>query len=118
MLKYHLSASGKKIAELTDKKLIINEPEDILDLFAMIGQDHCDNLVIHDTAISKDFFNLRTGFAGEMLQKFSNYRVKLAITGDFSKYLGKSLIDFIRECNRGNLIYFVSSVEDAVARLG
>ena len=34
--------------------------------------------------------NLRTGVAGEMLQKFINYGVKLAILGDVSDYAAAS----------------------------
>ena len=118
MLKYHKSASGKVIAELTDDAETIAGTGDILDLIADIGQNDCDSLIIRDSAINKNFFDLKTGFAGEILQKFSNYRFRLAITGDFSKYPGKSLRDFIWECNRGNLIFFVSSEEEALARLG
>ena len=118
MIIYHKSASGRLIAELTDDAEMIPETVDILDLIAEIGQNNCDSLIIHDSAINKDFFDLKTGFAGEILQKFSNYRVRLAITGDFSKYPGKSLKDFMRECNRGNLIFFIPSVGEAFDRLG
>jgi hypothetical protein len=118
MIEYHKTASGKLIAELADDVLKIHEVGDILDLIAEIGQNDCSDLIIHDSAINKDFFDLKTGFAGEILQKFSNYRVRLAITGDFSKYPGKSLKDFVRECNRGNLIFFVPSVGKAFDRLG
>jgi hypothetical protein len=55
--------------------------------------------------------------AGDILQKFSNYRVKLAIVGDFIKYQNKSLQDFIRESNKGNTIFFVDNVESAFKRL-
>ena len=59
---------------------------------------------------------LRTGLAGEVLQKFINYHVKVAIVGDYSQYTSKSLRAFIYESNRGNDIYFLSSVEEAVAK--
>ena len=38
--------------------------------------------------------------AGEILQKFSNYRVRLAIVGDFTPYSSKSIKDFIYESNK------------------
>ena len=117
MIKYHKSASGKVIAELTDDTEKIKETGDILDMIAEIGQNDCNDLIIRDSALNKDFFDLKTGFAGEILQKFSNYRVRLAITGDFSKYPGKSLKDFIRECNRGNQIFFVPSAVEALISL-
>lgn len=118
MIKYHKSSTGKLIAELTDNKVKIAEVGDILDLIAEIGQHGCNAMIINESSLNKDFFDLKTRFAGEILQKFSNYRVQLAITGNFSKYPGKSLRDFIRECNRGNQIFFVASIPEALNRLG
>ena len=63
------------------------------------------------------FPKLQTGLAGDILQKFSNYRVKLAIVGDFSKYKSKSLHDFIRESNKGNRIFFAKNINDAMIKL-
>jgi len=39
---------------------------------------------LNKSAICDDFFDLSTGLAGEILQKFVNYHVKIAIVGDFS----------------------------------
>ncbi len=117
MIKYHKTSSGKNVAELTDNTEKIAEVGDILDLIAETGQRDCNDIIINESSLNKDFFDLKTGFAGEILQKFSNYRIRLAITGDFSKYPGKSLGDFIRECNRGNQIFFVGSTPEALARL-
>lgn len=60
------------------------------------------------------FFDLKSGIAGDILQKFSTYRVRLAIVGDFSKYRSKSLNDFVYESNKGRHINFVNSTADAV----
>jgi len=46
------------------------------------------------------------------------YKAQLVIIGEFSKYQGKSLKDFIYESNKGKLINFLDSVELAVDRLG
>src|SRR6187549_3674319 len=35
-------------------------------------------LLIDESQLGPDFFDLRTGLAGEVLQKFTNYRVRLA----------------------------------------
>lgn len=52
---------------------------------------------------------LKTGIAGDVLQKFSNYRVRLVIVGGFSKYPGTSIRDFIYESNKGMLVNFLDS---------
>ena len=51
------------------------------------------------------------------MQKFINYRKKIAIVGDYSKYTSKPLKDFIYESNKGNSIYFVPGIDDAVLKL-
>jgi len=101
--KYNKTNNNSIIAELTDNKFSINVTQDALDLMGNLGSSDCTKIIIQERNLHKDFFNLKTGLAGDILQKFSNYRVKLAIIGDFSKYKSKSLQDFIRECNKGNM---------------
>jgi hypothetical protein len=55
--------------------------------------------------------------AGEILQKFSTYRVRLAVVGDISKYTSKSLAQFIFESNNDRQVNFVNSTTEALARL-
>ena len=55
--------------------------------------------------------------AGEILQKFINYRVKAAIYGDYSRYTSKPLRDFIYESNNGRDFFFVAAREEAVEKL-
>jgi hypothetical protein len=76
-----------------------------------------DRIILHEDNITPDFFDLKTGIAGEVLQKFSNYRLRLAIVGNFSKYPGKSIRDFIYESNNGRLVNFVASTEQAIEQL-
>lgn len=75
------------------------------------------SLVVYKESFAEDFFDLKTRFAGEVLQKFSNYHVKLAIVGDFSTYRSKALHDFIYESNKGNLVFWASSLDEALQAL-
>jgi hypothetical protein len=109
--------NSKKIAELISDSIIVNSTQDVLDLLGSLYYQHFDSVIIHEHNIRKDFFDLKTGIAGEMLQKFSNYRFRLAIVGDFSKYTGKSIQDFIFECNKNGHISFVKSVPKALSKL-
>lgn len=63
------------------------------------------------------FSSSGTQLAGEILQKCSNYRIKLAIYGDYSGYTSKPLHDFIYESNLGNDFFFVSAREEALEQL-
>ena len=98
----------------------INNTADLLDIFATVSYtEQCDNIgiVVDKDSLPVEFFDLSTGIAGEMLQKFSNYGVKLAIVGDFSVVKSQSLKAFIRECNRGRHVFFVQNKDQAVEKL-
>jgi hypothetical protein len=60
---------------------------------------------------------LKTGIAGEILQKFSNYRVDLAIIGNLNNHQSKSMKDFIFESNKFGQINFVESKSEALDKL-
>ena len=70
-----------------------------------------------DCSAIESFFRLSTGLAGEVLQKFVNYQMKLAIVGDFDGYTSKPLQDFIRESNEGRQICFQPDEGAALAWL-
>ena len=106
--------NNTKIAEVISEVDIINKIEDGLDLLGNLYYLGFDKIIIHEKDITPDFFDLKNGIAGEILQKFSTYRVRLAIVGDFSKYTSKSLNDFIYESNKGRHINFVSSKTEAI----
>jgi len=114
MIRYHDISDGMRIAEITIESEIINSPQDMLDIMADIGYGGCNNIIIHKQVLHQDFFDLKTGLAGEILQKFSNYRMRLAIVGDYSQITSRSLKDFIRESNNGRTINFVESFDIAV----
>ncbi len=103
-----------KIAEIISDEIVMANTQDALDMMADADYNGARKIIIHEKNINPDFFKLTTGLAGEILQKFVNYKVQLALVGDFSKYQSKPLQDFIKECNNGNQIFFVSDVEKAI----
>ncbi|MFD2245407.1 DUF4180 domain-containing protein [Pontibacter ruber] len=106
--------NNTKIAEVISDATEINNIEDGVNLLGNLYFQDFDKLIIHERNITPDFFDLKNGVAGEILQKFSNYRVRLAIVGDFKKYTGKSITDFIYESNKGKQVNFVSSVTEGL----
>lgn len=106
-----------KIAEIISAEIIIRSPHDGLDLLGNLYYQDFDKIILHQSSLTPDFFDLKNGLAGEILQKFSTYRIRLAIVGDFSVYTSKSLSDFIYESNKGRQVAFVGSVEEALNRL-
>ncbi|MBP1906999.1 hypothetical protein J2Z32_003664 [Paenibacillus turicensis] len=100
----------------TDTK--ITNTQDALDLLASANYHaDCIGVVIYKASLEESFFDLKTGLAGEIIQKFTNYKMKLAIVGDYSSFSSKSLKDFIYECNKGKSVYFKSDIASALSAL-
>ncbi|GHV06930.1 hypothetical protein FACS189485_16300 [Spirochaetia bacterium] len=99
------------IIEFIDTNIIINEIDDVFSLFSI---NNCSTIIIKKENIVNTFYDLSTGFAGELLQKFSNYGKRLAIIGDFTNIKSKSLKDFVYESNRTRQIIFVGTIEEAL----
>ncbi|WP_397327119.1 DUF4180 domain-containing protein [Paenibacillus oceani] len=99
--------------------LFVHDVQDALDLMASISYNNngCYKILINKSNITEDFFELKTGLAGDVLQKYANYKVKLAIVGDFDKYNSKSLKDFIYECNNGKQVFFLKDKQEALHAL-
>jgi hypothetical protein len=116
MFKFH-EIENTVIAEMTDEIFVISDVQDAVDLLGNLSFSGCSRIIIRERNLSPDFFRLQTALAGEILQKFSNYRIKLAIVGDFSKYKSKSIHDFIRESNKGNLVFFCDNLDSALSKL-
>lgn len=106
------------IAEIHSDHLKIRSTSDALDVMGSAYYNGYDKMIIHQKNLEPEFFDLKTGIAGDILQKFSNYRVRLVIVGDFDRVEKKSLRDFIYECNQGRQINFVGTLEEALQRLG
>ncbi|GAA0210607.1 DUF4180 domain-containing protein [Actinomadura nitritigenes] len=69
--------------------------------------------------LDERFFSLGTRFAGDVMQKFVNYRLRLAVVGDISRQLAASpaLRALVRESNAGDHIWFVADLDELDDRL-
>ncbi len=105
--------NGLLIGYVVSETVIIRELQDAVDIMAEGNYQGAAGIIMNEKNFSNEFFDLSTGVAGEILQKFSTYRMKLSIVGDFSKFKRKSLSSFISESNRYGHTTFVSSLEEA-----
>lgn len=107
-----------EIAIINHPDILITDVQSALDLIANVRYETgCDHIILSKDAVSENFFDLSTKLAGDVLQKFINYQMKIAFVGDFSVYSSKSLRDFITESNRGNAIYFLPDENEAIEKL-
>ena len=110
---------GVRILEYPAEGPTLNNDRAIMDLIAD-GRSHSADMVVVPTArFEPEFFQLRTRLAGDLLQKFVNYQLRLTILGDLSKEAGESnsLRAFIRESNRGFHLWFLNSLEELEQKL-
>ncbi len=106
------------IAVINSSEVLIKDVQSALDFLATVQYETGANrIIIGKSSICDDFFRLKTKLAGEILQKFVNYDVVLAIIGDFSIYSSQSLKDFIYESNNGKHIFFLPDEKQAIEKL-
>lgn len=114
----HLKENGTDIAVISSNEKLIIDTQSALDLAMTVKYETgTTKIVINKSVVCDEFFILSSGMAGEILQKFINYHVKIAIYGDYSHFTSKPLKDFIYESNNGNDFFFVSTKEEAIQRL-
>ena len=107
--------NNRAAAVLDGTEVLIWDTQSALDvMMTVLYETGCSRVALAKQHLAEAFFDLQTWLAGEVLQKFVNYKMKLAIYGDFSVYSSKALQDFIRESNRGQDICFASDRETAV----
>lgn len=110
--------NGVMVASVSAAEKVITDVQSALGLIMTAKYDAgTKNIALDKKLITEDFFILSTGLAGEILQKFVNYGVRVAIYGDYSRYTSKPLKDFIYESNKGKDVFFVGSKEEAVEML-
>lgn len=113
-----IEKDNKALALVTGNEKIITDVQSALDMVMSVKYNFDTNKIIIDkNAVAEDFFILSSGLAGEILQKFINYDVKIAIYGDYSRYTSKPLRDFIYESNNGKDVFFVSTKDEAINKL-
>ena len=105
------SRGGRDVAECISDGLILKNVQDFLDL---VANSPSRAIILHKENIIPEFFDLKTTIAGEILQKASNYRVRIGIVGDFANIKSKSLRDFIYESNATGEVIFMQSVEEVL----
>lgn len=113
-----LEQNSCKIVVLEPGEAVITDAQAALDLVMTVQYETgAHRIAIPKESLPEQFFVLSSGLAGEVLQKFINYHMKLAVFGDFSGYTSKPLRDFIYESNRGKDIFFPQNETEAVLRL-
>jgi hypothetical protein len=105
--------AGVPVLVCADDGPTISGTQDALDVIGS-AFSRADVVAVPVGRLDEQFFQLRTGLAGEIMQKFTNYRIRLAVVGDISARVGASsaLRDLVFESNRGSQIWFVADLDE------
>ena len=87
--------------------------ETVGDFLDLLMSSSATTVALPVEGLPPGFLDLKSGIAGECLQKVSNYRRRLAILGDFTQVGSKPLRDFVGESNRTGQVVFASTLEEA-----
>lgn len=115
---YKIIPSPHRIALVSQVDQPIDSEQAALDFFLGLSYgENVQHFVLGKDCFPPSFYDLKTGLAGAILQKIVNYRLRLAIVGDFSGYTSQALQDFIYECKKGRHIAFLATEQEALAFL-
>ena len=100
---------GTRLCEYPEAGPLLSTERDATDAIAAAREHGADMLAIPSKRLSDEFFQLKTGVAGNFIQKFVTYGVRLVIVGDISRQIETSsaLRDFVYEANRGKHVWFL-----------
>lgn len=109
-------SAERNIVIAAEAGIAIHSVADIPDVIgAYFG---ADGLLITEAELGPAFFDLKSGLAGELLQKFVNYQLRVAIILPRPEAYGARFQELAYEHRTHPLVRFVASREEANAWLG
>jgi Domain of unknown function (DUF4180) len=101
----------RKIVVAADAGISIGSFGDISEAIgACIG---ADGVILTENDLAAEFFDLRSGLAGELFQKFVNYHLRAAIVLPDPEAYGERFSELAHEHRSHSLIRFVRSRSEA-----
>ncbi len=103
-----------RIVETVPDSGVIQSEEDALDLVAACGEFRSSRLLVHHENLAGDFYNLKSGLAGDVLLKFSNYHLRVAALIPAERIGEGRFAEFAMETNRGRQFRIFQNRQDAL----
>ena len=105
----------RRIIVASDSGISIRSLSDIPDVLQACMAS--EGLILTENDLAREFFDLRSGLAGELFQKFMNYGLRLAIVLPDPEAYGERFGELAYEHASHNMIRFVRSADEAKAWL-
>ena len=107
-----INKDGSSYLELTDPGFKINDEQDAVDLAAICRENGTSKMLVSAENLTNDFYDLSTRLAGNILQKFSNYRMVFAAVVPEQRIKGR-FGEMALEMNRGKQFHISTEKQDA-----
>ena len=92
---------------------MINSRQDIIDILTCCSEANSNLVLLEKRFLNSDFFDLKTGLVGTILQILAQYQVKAAFVIDFTAHESRHFKELVNEANRGNAVNFFSELHAA-----
>lgn len=108
-----------RVLRLDEQGPLINGESDAMDVIGDAFGQEAEVVAVPVKRLGPEFFELRSGVAGAVVQKFANYRLHLVVVGDVERRTTSSgpVADWVREADRGRQLWFVADHDELERRL-
>ncbi|MHC1561534.1 DUF4180 domain-containing protein [Actinomycetospora sp. C-140] len=107
---------GVRVLVLPEQGPVIGDEQGALDVIGQAFGEEAEVVAVPVGRLDPAFTRLSSGVAGAIVQKFVNYRLRLAVVGALSDTSGP-VDDWMREANEGRELWFVADLTELDARL-
>ncbi len=105
---------GARIIEVIAYEGGLGGAKDAMEIISLCAEHDSGLVLLHAGALKPEFFQLKTGAAGDMLQKFVNYRVRTALLLDAgASALPARFRELMGEANKGSQYRFFTERDAA-----
>lgn len=110
--------NNETIAVVTETGTLVRDLPSLRALLRTVrAETGASRIALAKSAVSESFFLLSTGLAGAAKTSLAEAGAKLAIWGDYSRYLDANARAFFYESNNGEALYFLPTRAEAVEKL-
>jgi len=113
-----VSNAHSTFLEFPAGSIFIARERDALDLVGLCGEHGATNVLLDGSCLADTFFDLKTGLAGDVLLKLSNYFIRAAVVTTEDRIGTGKFSEFVLETNRGKQFGVFTTREAAASWLG
>lgn len=103
----------KRVLHIRDMGTLLTTEQECLDIISLCAEHDVSIVLLEGSELSDSFTQLRTGVAGGVLQKFTNYHIKAAAVVEGNREYPLRFREMSKELERGSTFRIFNSLEDA-----